>query len=81
MFFFMNLFSFNDDDIDIFSHKELIIMDLAAIQIHALVKQAQYQYTIAFATQIGRSLSGPREQLETCKFFSKTIRIFIEIEI
>jgi hypothetical protein len=42
-------------------------MDLAAIQIQALVRQAQNQYLIAFATKIGRSLIGPIEKMETCK--------------
>jgi hypothetical protein len=42
-------------------------MDLAAIQIQALVKQAQSEYTFAFATKIGRSLIGPTERIETRK--------------
>ncbi|CAF0719424.1 unnamed protein product [Adineta steineri] len=42
-------------------HKELVIMDLAAIHIQALVKQVQYQYIIAFAGTIKQSI----ERLET----------------
>jgi len=40
-------------------------MDLAAIQIQELVKQVQSQYTIAYATKIGRALIGPVEKMET----------------
>lgn len=46
-------------------------MTLAAIQIQALVRQAQDQYIITFATSIGRSLNGTSERsdiMETCKF-------------
>jgi hypothetical protein len=46
-------------------------MDLAAIQIQALVRQAQNEYVIAFATKIGRSLIGPSEKMETCKYFNE----------
>ncbi len=50
-------------------------MDLTAIQIQALVRQAQYQYLIGFATKIGRSLIGPIEQMETCKYFNENNNI------
>jgi len=40
-------------------------MDLAAIQIQELVRQVQSQYTIAYATKIGRALIGPVEKMET----------------
>ncbi|CAF0899936.1 unnamed protein product [Adineta ricciae] len=43
-------------------HEKQSIMNLAAIQIQALVRQAQDQYIIAFATSIGRSLSGSSER-------------------
>ncbi len=46
-------------------------MDLAAIQIQALVRQAQSEYVIAFATKIGQSLVGPSEKMETCKYFNE----------
>jgi hypothetical protein len=50
-------------------------MDLAAIQIQALVKEAQYQYVRAFATKIGRSFIGPIEKIETCKYFHENKNI------
>ena len=46
-----------------------MIMDLAAIEIQGLVKQAQSQYMIAFANYIGRALIGPMEQMEISKLF------------
>ncbi len=54
-----------------------MIMDLAAIEIQGLVKQAQNQYMIAFANKIGRSLIGPIEHMETCKYImNKMTNIF-----
>jgi len=50
-------------------------MNLAVIQIQALVRQAQNQYIIAFATKIGRSLIGPIERMETCESFNKNKNI------
>lgn len=47
-----------------------MIMDLAAIEIQGLVKQAQIQYMIAFANSIGRTLIGPMEQMEISEFFT-----------
>lgn len=47
------------------------VMDLAVIQIQALVRQAQDEYVIAFAMSIGRALAGPlrpAEVMETCKY-------------
>lgn len=46
-----------------------MIMDLAAIEIQGLVKQAQIQYMIAFANSIGRILIGPIEQMEISELF------------
>ncbi|CAF4879811.1 unnamed protein product [Rotaria sp. Silwood1] len=46
-------------------HENQTIMDLAAIQIQALVKQAQYHYLMTYATKIGRTLIGPMEKMET----------------
>lgn len=40
-------------------------MDLAVIQIQALVKQTQYNYLMSFALKIGQSLVGPIECMET----------------
>ena len=40
-------------------------MDLAVIQIQALVKQTQYQYLMAYALKIGQKLIGPIERMET----------------
>ena len=40
-------------------------MDLAVIQIQALVKQTQYQYLMAFALKLGQRLIGPIERMET----------------
>jgi hypothetical protein len=54
-------------------------MDLALIQIQALVIQAQQQYIIAFATKIGRSLVGPIEpivKMETGKCMNTTKNIY-----
>ena len=51
-------------------------MNLAAIQIQALVRQAQDQYIIAFTTSIGRNLSGSSERsdiMETCEFTIKNL--------
>ena len=42
-------------------------MDLAVIQIQALVKQTQSQYLMAFALKIGQRLIGPSEQMETAE--------------
>jgi hypothetical protein len=58
---------YNINYIEICSHEKQTIMDLAAIQIQALVKQAQSEYIFAFATKIGRSLIGPTERMETRK--------------
>lgn len=49
------------------SHQQQVIMDLAVIQIQALVKQTQSQYLMAFALKIGRRLIGPAEQMETAE--------------
>ena len=46
-------------------------MHLAVIQIQALVKQAQNQYVIAYATKIGRTLVGPCAQATTRKYICK----------
>ena len=46
-----------------------MIMDLAAIEIQGLVKQAQIQYMITFANHIGRALIGPMEQMEISELF------------
>jgi hypothetical protein len=51
-------------------------MDLAVIQIQALVRQAQDQYIIVFATEIGRSLVGPVKRMETSKCMIKTKNIY-----
>ena len=40
-------------------------MDLAVIQIQALVKQTQCHYLLAFALRIGQRLIGPIERMET----------------
>jgi len=40
----------------IITDQNLTIMNLALVQIEALVKQTQYQYLIAFASNIGISL-------------------------
>jgi hypothetical protein len=50
-------------------------MKLAAVQIQALVRQAQDQYIIAFANTVGQSIIGPVQQMDTCKCFNidKTI--------
>jgi hypothetical protein len=40
-------------------------MDLAAIQLQALVRQTQNQYIMAFASKVGRPLIGPVERMET----------------
>lgn len=46
-------------------------MDLAVIEVQALVRQAQNQYLMAYATKIGRSLIGSTEHMETCKCIAK----------
>ncbi|CAF2501892.1 unnamed protein product [Rotaria sp. Silwood2] len=46
-------------------HEKQTIMDLAAIEIQALVKQTQNHYIMGYATKIGRTLIGPIEQMET----------------
>ena len=56
-------------------------MKLATVQIQALVRQAQYQYIIAFANKIGQSLVGPIERLTTRKYLNNNKDIFIEIKI
>ncbi|CAF1524032.1 unnamed protein product, partial [Adineta steineri] len=46
-------------------HVNRTVMDVAAIQIQALVRQAQDQYLIAFAMSIGRTLVDPTERIGT----------------
>lgn len=50
-------------------------MDLTAIQVQALVRQAQDQYVIAFAMKQGRSLIEPITKTEVGKIFYKNIII------
>ncbi|CAF0885727.1 unnamed protein product [Rotaria sordida] len=46
-------------------HEKQTIMDLAAVQIQSLVRQAQNHYIMIYATKIGRTLIGPTEHMET----------------
>ncbi|CAF3390409.1 unnamed protein product [Rotaria socialis] len=46
-------------------HEKQTIMDLAAIELQALVRQAQNHYIMCYATKIGRTLIGPIERMET----------------
>ena len=50
-------------------------MNLAVIQIQAHIKQAQYQYVIAFAMKIGRPLAGTDKLITNCKFFDFILMI------
>lgn len=57
-----------------YSHEKQTIMDLAAIQIQALVRQAQNHYLTSYATKIGRALIGPTERMEimeSCKYWNE----------
>ncbi|UJR28003.1 hypothetical protein I4U23_009261 [Adineta vaga] len=57
----------------IIKHEQHSVRNLAVIQIQALVRQAQDQYVIAFATSIGRSLTKSLEPLETMETSSSNL--------
>lgn len=67
------IYLFYNDNINIYSHENQIIMDLTAIQLQALIRQAQDQYLIAFATKKGQSLIGPIVRREIGKHLNKNI--------
>ena len=53
--------------VDRSSHRQQIIMDLAVVQIQALVKQTQYRYLMAFGLELAKPLVCPPERMETAE--------------
>ncbi|CAF3884407.1 unnamed protein product [Rotaria sp. Silwood1] len=56
----------------IIRHNKKIIMELATIQIQALVQQAHQQYLISYANKIGQDLIGRTKQNETITYMSSS---------